>query len=157
MIKKKDIIKNELLKGIISVRINTLWRMLSLKCHGEGLPAPNDEGATGKYDNKGAIFIPGGLIYQDVDENEIVYHRQSEFSSALFRNQIRSAMQYDNATLLFQDGIAKGINLDSGFFSKAARTINIFKKAAFRRKKKISPKILMQLDSEDIIKSHCPT
>ncbi|MBT3805034.1 MAG: hypothetical protein HOG03_10595 [Desulfobacula sp.] len=66
-------------------------------------------------------------------------------------------MQYDNATLLFQDGIAKGINLDSGFFSKAARTINIFKKAAFRRKKKISPKILMQLDSEDIIKSHCPT
>lgn len=157
MIKKKDIINNELLKEIISIRINTLWRMLALKSHGEGLPSPNDEGATGKYDNKGAIFIPGGLIYQDVDEKEIKYHKQSEFTPALFRKLIRSAMQYDNATLLFRNGIAKGINLDSGFFSKAARTINIYKKAAFRRKKKISSKILMQLDSEDIIKSHCPT
>lgn len=156
MIPKKDIINNELLKEIISIRINTLWRMLSLKHHGDGMPAPNDEGATGKYDNKGAIFIPGGLVYQDVDEKEIAYHR-SEFTSTSFRKQIRSAMQYDNATLLFQDGIAKGINLDSGFFSKAARTINIYKKAAFRRKKKISSKILMQFDSEDIIKSHCPT
>jgi hypothetical protein len=157
MIKKKDIINNELLKEIISIRINTLWRMLCLKCHGDGLPAPNDEGATGKYDNKGAIFIPGGLIYQDVDEKAIVYHRQSGFTPASFRKQIRSTMQYDNATLLYQDGVAKGINLDGGFFSKAARTINIFKKAAYRRKKKISPKILMQLDSEDIIRSHCPT
>ncbi|HCY85850.1 MAG TPA: hypothetical protein DHV36_12010 [Desulfobacteraceae bacterium] len=157
MIKKKDIIDNQLLKEIIAIRINTLWRMLALKCHGEGLPLPNDEGATGKFDNKGAIFIPGGLIYQDVDEKTIQYHKQSEFTPALFGKQIRSALQYDNATLLFKDGIAKGINLDSGFFSKAARTINIYKKAAFRRKKKISSKILMQLDSEDIIKSHCPT
>lgn len=157
MIKKKDIIDNELIKEIVSIRINTLWRMLGLKCHGDGLPAPNDEGATGKYDNKGAIFIPGGLIYQDVDEKTIVYRKQPEFTSESFRKQIRSAMQYDNATLLYQDGIAEGINLDSGFFSKAARTINIFKKAAFRRKKKISSKILMQLDSADIIKSHCPT
>ena len=157
MIKKKDIIDNELLKEIISIRINSLWRMLSLKCNGNGMPEPNEEGATGKHDNKGAIFIPGGLIYQDVDEKPIVYHKQSEFTPMLFRKEIRSAMQYDNATLLFQDGIAKGINLDSGFFSKAARTINIFKKAAFRRKKKISSKILLQLDSEDVIRSHCPT
>lgn len=158
MIRKKDIINNELLKEIISIRINTLWRMLSLKCHGEGMPAPDEEGATGKFDNKGAIFIPGGLIYQDVDEKVIDYHKQSEeLTSNSFRKQIRSALRYDNATLLYKDGVAKGINLDSGFFSKAARTINIFKKAAFRRKKKINPKILMQLDSEDIIRSHCPT
>lgn len=52
------------------------------------MPSPNDEGATGKYDDKGAIFIPGGLIYQDVDEKEIKYHKQSEFSPALFRKQI---------------------------------------------------------------------
>jgi hypothetical protein len=157
MFKKEDIINNELLKEIISIRINTLWRMLSLKKHGEGFPGPNDEGATGNYDNKGAIFIPGGLVYQDVDEKEVKYHKLGELTPSLFRKQIRSAMQYDNATVLFKDGIAKGINLDSGFFSKAARTINIYKKAAFRRKKKISSKILMQLDSEDIIKSHCPT
>ena len=121
------------------------------------MPAPNEEGATGKYDNKGAIFIPGGLIYQDVDEKRIEYHKLPNLTPHLFRSQIRSAMQYDNATLLYPDGIAKGVNLDSGFFSKAARNINIFKKAAFRRKKKISSKTLMKFDSEDIIRSHCPT
>lgn len=156
MIAKKAIIDNELMKEIISIRVNTLWKMLSLKKRGE-MPDADEEGATGKYDNKGAIFIPGGLIYQDVDEKPIEYYKYIETSPSAFRKQIRSAMRYDNATLLYPDGIAKGINLDSGFFSKAARNINIFKKAAFRRKKKISSKILMQLGSEDIIRSHCPT
>ena len=31
-------------------------------------PKLYEEGATGKLDNKGAIFIPGGLIYKDVDK-----------------------------------------------------------------------------------------
>jgi hypothetical protein len=42
-------------------------RMLSL-LQRDQLPGINEEGATGKLDNKGAIFVPGGLIYQDVDE-----------------------------------------------------------------------------------------
>lgn len=121
------------------------------------LPAPNEEGATGAYDNKGAIFIPGGLIYQDVDESEVSYHKTAGITPGQFRKRIKSAMQYDNATLLYPDGIARGINLDSGFFSKAARNINIFKKAAFRRKRNINAGALMKLDSENIIRSHCPT
>ena len=66
-------------------------------------------------------------------------------------------MQYDNATLLFPDGIATGINLDSGFFSKAARHIYTFREAAFRRKKNIKDHIYFSVISDDIIRSHCPT
>ena len=39
---------------IISLRIDTLWRMIGRKLEGR-LPEIDEEGATGKYDNKGAI------------------------------------------------------------------------------------------------------
>ena len=66
MVTKKAIIDNELIREIVAIRLDTLWKMIGQ--HDVGfLPASYDEGATGKFDNKGAIFIPGGLIYQDVD------------------------------------------------------------------------------------------
>jgi hypothetical protein len=70
---------------------------------------------------------------------------------------LRKAMKFDNATLLYPDGIATGVNLDSGFFSRAARRINTFKKAAFRRKSKIGPKMALEISSDDIVRSHTPT
>jgi hypothetical protein len=66
-------------------------------------------------------------------------------------------MQYDNATLLFPDGIVNSINLDTGFFARAARRIYTFKTAAFKRKRKIGRKIPIDIDSHDIVRSHCPT
>ena len=90
----------------------------------------------GKKD-KGAIFIPGGLIYQDVDENQIAYEPQGVLNEARFREKIRASMQYDNATLMFPDGLLNGVNLDSGFFARVSRRIYTFKKAAFKRKKRI--------------------
>jgi hypothetical protein len=74
-----------------------------------------------------------------------------------FRKKVREAMQHDNATLLFPDGIATGINLDSGFFSKAARYIYTFRQAAFRRNKRIKDHIHFTVISDDITRSHCPT
>ena len=70
MVTKKKIIENELMKEIVSIRVDALWKMLSQKKDGL-FPEPYEEGATGKFDNKGAIFIPGGLIYKDVDEMPI--------------------------------------------------------------------------------------
>ena len=53
---KKEIIGSILFKELIAIRTDTLWRMLS--CDKQGLlPGINEEGATGKLDNKGAIFI----------------------------------------------------------------------------------------------------
>jgi len=90
-------------------------------------------------------------------EMPICYDRNSLATPESFREKVREAMQYDNATLLFSDGIATGINLDSGFFSKAARHIYTFREAAFRRKKHIKDHIYFSVISDDIIRSHCPT
>jgi hypothetical protein len=156
MATKKSIIDNELIKEIITIRLDTLWKMLGQKQAGL-LPKKEEEGATGKYDNKGAIFIPGGLIYQDVDEKFIRYSPYGPISAKDFRENIRKAMRYDNATLLYPDGIASGINLDGGFFSKAARRIYTYKRAAYRRVMKIGNNVPIEISADDIIKSHCPT
>jgi len=156
MITKKTILASELIREIIAIRVDTLWKMLGHEKAGF-LPESNEEGATGKFDNKGAIFIPGGLIYQDVDEKTIHYERYGAIEAGEFRSRIRSAMQFDNATLLYEDGMATGINLDGGFFSRAARRIYTYKKAAFKRTKTIGKDIPLEICSDDIIRSHCPT
>ena len=152
---KKEILGSVLLKELIAIRTDTLWRMLSF-LQQDQLPGITEEGATGKLDNKGAIFIPGGLIYQDVDENQISYDPLGSLNELVFREKIRASMQYDNATLLFPDGLVNSVNLDSGFFTRAARRIYTFKTAAFKRKMKIGRKIPIDIHSNDIIRSHCP-
>lgn len=155
MATKKTIIDNELIREILSIRLDTLWKMIGQYSSGF-LPDKSDEGATGKFDNKGAIFIPGGLIYQDVDERFIRYTPYGSITGPQFREKIRESMRYDNASLLFPDGLATGINLDGGFFSKAARRIHTYKKAAYRRKMKIGNTGSIEISADDIIKSHCP-
>jgi hypothetical protein len=153
---KKAILDNILLRELIAIRTDTLWRMLSYLRQGQ-LPGINEEGATGKLDNKGAIFIPGGLIYQDVDERQISYEPWDKLDEAGFREKIRTSMLYDNATLMFPDGLANSVNLDSGFFTRASRRIYTFKTAAYKRKGKIGNRNPIEIDSNDIIRSHCPT
>ncbi len=67
-------------------------------------------------DNKGAIFVPGGLVYADVDGIPITYKPYGKITAEVFRKKIREAIHYNNATFLYPDGMAVGINLDSGFF-----------------------------------------
>jgi hypothetical protein len=153
---RKTVLASVLLKELIAIRTDTLWRMLAYLQKGQ-LPDINEEGATGKLDNKGAIFIPGGLIYQDVDEKPISYQPLEHLNEATFREKVRTSMQYDNATLLFPDGLVSSVNLDSGFFTRAARRIITFKTAAFKRKRKIGLHLPVDIDSSDIIHSHCPT
>ena len=156
MASKKQILDNELMKEVLAIRLHTLQKML--KQHENGaMPGVNEEGATGRFDNKGAIFIPGGLIYQDVDERFIRYEPYGTISAKRFRERVRKAMQNDNATLLYHDGMAPAINLDGGFFSRAARRIFTYKSAAFRRNKKIGGSTSLDISTNDIIKSNCPT
>ena len=89
MISKKDLFENELMKEIITIRVNTLWKMLRLKKEGS-LPRIEDEGATGDFDNKGAIFIPGGLIWEDVDGNPIKYDSYGNIGNDAFRKHVRA-------------------------------------------------------------------
>jgi hypothetical protein len=155
MISHQDILNNELIKIIVSMRIDTLWKMIGLKHQGM-LPNVNDEGATGKFDNKGAIFIPGGFVYRDADEQPVRYDTWRQINTKSFRDQIRAAMRFDNASLCFPDGLATGVNLDSGFFSKVARRILTYKKVAYRRKKTVGKDVAHDVSTDDIIRSHCP-
>ncbi|MGD8242046.1 MAG: hypothetical protein PVF59_04425 [Desulfobacterales bacterium] len=155
MLTKNDIIGSVLIRELIAIRTDTLWRMLARLRKGQ-LPGIHEEGATGKLDNKGAIFIPGGLICQDVDEQEIAY-KPMAWNESLFRRKIRESLQFDNATLLFPDGLVKSVNLDSGFFTRAARRIYTFKTAAFKRKRRLGKKPEIEVEAVDIIRSHCPT
>ena len=155
MFSNQDILNNELIKAIVSMRIDTLWKMIGLKHQGL-LPDVNEEGATGKFDNKGAIFIPGGFVYRDADEQSIRYDTWKQISVKSFRNQIWEAMRFDNATLCFPDGLAASVNLDSGFFSKVARQILTYKKVAYRRKKTIGKDVAHEVSTDDIVHSYCP-
>ena len=151
---KSEIIDNILIKELIAIRTDTLWRMLAL-LRKKQLPEVNEEGATGKLDNKGAIFIPGGLIYQDVDEKEIEY-RSQELNETLFRKKIRESLKFDNATLLFPDGVVNSVNLDTGFFTRTTRIIYTAKQAAHKRIRRVSSTAENDIDAMDVIRSHCP-
>jgi len=70
MVTKKELIDSVLMRELISKRIDTLWKMLALKKEGR-FPGRFEEGATGFYDNKGAIFVPGGVIIN----GRLYYHR----------------------------------------------------------------------------------
>jgi hypothetical protein len=60
------------MQEIITMRIDTLWKMIGLRRQNL-LPDVDDESATGKFDNKGAIFVRGGLVCRDVEEQPIHY------------------------------------------------------------------------------------
>ena len=102
MITKKDILDNELMKLLIEYRINSVWKLLALKGT-KNYPEIDDEGATGYYDNKGGLFIPGGFVFEDSDKRTITPSNDGKLSRAGFRKRITKALEFDNATLLYPE------------------------------------------------------
>ncbi len=127
--KTSELLHNTLMRELVAIRIDTMWRMLQLQQDGR-LPAANAEGATGELDNKGAIFVPGGLVFRDSDRKPVAHEHSGTQNPKVFGERVRQAMRYDNATLMFQDGLAHGVNLDNGFFADVAGGILPSKQAA---------------------------
>lgn len=145
------------MKEIISIRIDSLWRMLDLDKEGY-LPKIDDEGATGEFDNKGAIFVPGGLIFQDSDRDPITKEFYDSLTPERFKKLIREAMGFDNATLLYHDGIAKGINLSNGIFAEMSGDILANLKAVQQNSlNPLEDEPPTKINSTHIAKSYCPT
>jgi hypothetical protein len=152
----KELVKNELLKELIGIRIDTLWKMNSMRIKGL-MPQIGTEDATGEFDSMGALFIPGGLILRDSRGRPISSEGDIKgYTPEIFRDTIRNAMKYDNATLLFDDSIQFGVNLDNGFFCSIAPSI-------LERSHQYSKRTLFIRDDppndvniEDIAKSNCP-
>jgi hypothetical protein len=150
---RKELIDNELIKTILIARIDTAWRMLSLK-QDNLLPKIEDEGATGAYDNKGALFIPGGIVFEDSDSEPISIMQLEDKRSSNFRANVLKSMQHDNATLLYHDGIASAVNLNNSYFASIAAEILANRDASLQRKK--ADRLPNKITSEEISRSYSP-
>jgi hypothetical protein len=155
-VKSTDLLGSELLRELIAIKTDTMWRMLALSKEGR-LPARDQEGATGAFDNKGAIFVPGGLVFEDSDRKPVEREKHSRIGAGEFRHNVRIAMRYDNATLIYPDGMALGVNLDNGFFADIAATILANKTAAMKRRPVLESRPIPRIYSDDITRSHAPT
>jgi len=155
MITKKELIGNDLLREIMCIRVDALGRMLALRERNQ-LPGIYDEGATGEYDNKGALFVPGGLVLEDSDRRPIRKMVYPSRHAADFRALIRECMKNDNATLLFNDGFVAGVNLDNGFFAEMSSQILAIKQAAGRRPRTLERHPPQRIISDHICRSLCP-
>ncbi|MBW2529052.1 MAG: hypothetical protein JRI23_33050 [Deltaproteobacteria bacterium] len=153
---RDGIIRTALFREIAAIRIDAVWRMLAFDATGQ-LPGKDEEGATGRYDNKGAIFVPGGIVFEDSDRNPIPKVGHGEIGAKPFREQIRGAMRFDNATLVYPDGIATGVSLNNGFYAQVSANILAYKKAATRRRTALEPKPEERVSSDAITRSHCPS
>lgn len=151
----KDIIRNELMKEIAAIRLDTAWKMLALKKEGR-FPKIDDEGSTGEFDNKGAMFVPGHFIFEDSDKKPVEKQKFREPGPDQFRKMIREAMRYDNATLLYPDGMAVGININNGFFAEMSGNILAIKQAAMKRKTMAASSPPEKINSFHITRSLCP-
>jgi hypothetical protein len=153
---KKDLIGNELMREILSIRVDSLWRMLALKKQGR-LPQVDEEGATGVFDNKGAMFIPGSFVFEDSDRKPIVKENIDHLTEKEFRDNIRASMRHDNATLIYENGLAPAVNLDNGFFADMAGRIIAVKQAALKRKSILKMDPPEKFTSNHVTRSYCPS
>lgn len=120
-----QVLSSVLAKEIFKIRVDTLWKMLYLESKGV-LPLPNQEGATGRFDNKGAIFIPGGFIIEDSDKRLLKDTGKRLMSVEDFKKQIYKCLKHDNATLIYPNSIEQGVNLPNGFFiEKSSKILGI--------------------------------
>jgi hypothetical protein len=156
MATKRELLSNELMKEIIRIRIDTLWYMLALKQH-DRLPPLDAEKATGDFDDKGALFMPGGFVFQDWEGNPIVVERYRDKSAEGFRKLVRDVMRFDGVHLLYPDGVAPCVKLGNTGFAKIAASILENRKEALRRRGGLGEKPPARLNSADISRSYCPT
>lgn len=152
----REIIQNVLVREIISIRTDSLWKMLLAYEQGR-LPGKDEEGATGVFDNKGSIFLPGAFVVHDSDGEPIRDKTPVKMTPEDFREAIRHALSFDNATLIYHDSIATGVNLDNGFFSSVASNILTNKEAATKRARILAKRTPHRYTSADIARSYCPS
>ena len=144
------------MKEIIRIRIDSLWNMLALRQHGR-LPAVDAEKATGNFDDKGALFMPGGYVFEDWEGNPIRKERYRDRSPEGFRKTVRRAMRHDGVHLFYPDGIATRIKLGNTAFARISASILESRKEALRRRGGLGERPPARIVSADISRSYCPT
>jgi hypothetical protein len=156
MASKREILDSELVREIIAIRIDTVWSMLALRRSGR-LPAIDAEKSTGDLDDKGGLFLPGGIVLQDWEGRPIVPEPFRHRDGKHFRRALREAMHHDGAHLIFADGMATCVKLGNTAFAKVATGIVENRREALRRRRRIGEKRPEKIGSSEICKSYCPT
>ncbi len=147
---KKEIIGSVLISELCLYNIDSFWKVMSLKQKQD----ITKEGATGDFLNKGAIFMPGGMIYCNSRGKEITYDH--EFHSIKeFKKKIKKALIFDNATLIIPNKMSFNNNLDNSFFLQNSPKIYDLKKAVTSKKNFINITQL-NFDAEHIARTYSP-
>jgi hypothetical protein len=137
------------------IRVDSLGKLLELHERGQ-FPKVYEEGATGEFDNKGALFVPGGLVFEDSDRQPVRREKYASHAGSSFRKLVRNCMQNDNATLLFADGFQAGVNLDNGFFAEMSSQILATRMAVRQRPRALERRPPKRIISNAVCRSQCP-
>jgi len=156
MVTKKDLLGSELLREIVAIRIDTVWNMLALRKSGR-LPPIDAEKATGDFDDKGGLFLPGGMVLQDWEGRPIESKRFRHRDGEHFRRSIRDAMRHDGAHLIYPDGLATCVKLGNTAFATMATRILESRLETLRRRRVLGERRPHKIGSSEICKSYCPT
>jgi hypothetical protein len=156
MATKKELLGSELMRELVRIRIDTVWNMIALRQTGR-FPPIDAEKATGHFDDKGALFLPGGIVFQDWEGNSIRKRPYKDLAPESFRRAVRSAMRHDGAHLLYHDAIAARVKLGNTAFARIASSILENKRDALRRRPGLAERRPDKIRSHDITRSYCPT
>lgn len=157
MVTKKELLGSELIKEIVRIRIDTLWNMFAVRRRQGRLPPVDAEKATGDLDDKGALFLPGGIVFQDWEGNWIHSQPFPDRRPETFRALVRQAMRFDGANLIYPDGLAVHVKLGNTAFACLATSILENRREALRRGGRIGQHRPPRIRSAEICKSYCPT
>ncbi len=151
---KKELLGSELMREILRIRIDTLWSMLGLLRDGRHPPV-DAEKSTGDLDDKGGLFVPGGLVLHDWEGNPVRPVALADGKAATFRSAVRVALRHDGAHLLSAAGVARA-KLGNSAFARMSSSILHNRREALRRRRRLGEHPPARIGSRAISKSHCP-
>ena len=100
----KAILGNVLMREIIAIRLDTLWKMLGW-AQTDSLPISMKKAPPVNWTTRAPSSFRAAWSIA-MDEKPITYSPEPGWDAAIFRRRIRAAMRYDNATLLFRTACA---------------------------------------------------
>ncbi|MBD3164790.1 hypothetical protein GF323_06335 [Candidatus Woesearchaeota archaeon] len=153
MVSKRHIVDNTLMRLLIGIKYDTFWKMVSSRT--SEIPSVGDEGATGKLDNKGAIFLPY-MVSWDSGGREINLIGWDTLSENEFCYKVTKSLERDGATMLSPKGIAPNYELGTESIVNMARHILKNNRAEHKKNNRVIKIRNPVITLDDIVKTCTP-
>lgn len=152
---KDAIFQSVFFQTLAAARLDAVWPELENIARGE--PTPLDREMSSELNRKGgAIIIPRGYIYADVDEKKITLTPYKKLSKDVFQTIVSEALNQDCATLLGHKGYATNIHLPAEFLSSVARQSIKDLHLGRKHTELIDSERVSNFASDDFARSYCP-